>query len=289
MTRTTTLTRATTFVMTVVAAALFVVLCAAFGDGLLIGPIWNSARWLDSPLMTYLLLALIVAAGVVQANRLPADGVVLRFPRDDWTSGQTDEPRWAKLGFGNVFWALLWLPLRLFAGRMWLSAGLAKVGNAAWMDNGRALHAFWQNAVAANPRGQGKITYDWYRDLLRFMDEHAWYVWFAKLIVFGELLVGLALLVGALVGLAAFCGAFLNFNYGLAGTASGNPILLALGVLLVLAWRTAGYWGLDRWLLPALGVPWRPDRIVRPIVTNRRGVTTDGRAERTGSAATRAD
>jgi hypothetical protein len=31
--------------------------------------------------------------------------------------------------------------------------------------------------------------------------------------------------------------------------------------LLILAWKTAGWWGLDRWLLPALGTPWRRGRI----------------------------
>jgi len=258
MSRLTTITRSSTYVLTVAAAALFVVFCAAFGDGLLIGALWNSARWLDSPLITYLLLALIVGAGLLQANRLPADGLVLRFPHDEWTPGQTEEPLFAKLLFGNVFWALLWLPLRFFAGRMWLSAGLSKLANPAWTESGQALHGFWKSAVAVNASGQGKIAYDWYRNFLRYMDDQHWYVWFAKLIVFGEILVGLALLVGGLVGLAAFCGAFLNFNYGLAGAASGNPILMALGVLLILAWRTAGYWGIDRWLLPALGAPWRP-------------------------------
>jgi hypothetical protein len=43
----------------------------------------------------------------------------------------------------------------------------------------------------------------------------------------------------------------------LAGSASTNPVLLLLGILLVLAWKTAGYIGLDRFLLPMLGTPWR--------------------------------
>jgi hypothetical protein len=41
----------------------------------------------------------------------------------------------------------------------------------------------------------------------------------------------------------------------LAGGASTNPVLLLLGFLLVLAWKTAGYIGLDRWLLPLFGLP----------------------------------
>jgi hypothetical protein len=31
-----------------------------------------------------------------------------------------------------------------------------------------------------------------------------------------------------------------------------------LSVLLILAWKTAGCYGLDRWLLRPLGAPWMP-------------------------------
>jgi thiosulfate dehydrogenase (quinone) large subunit len=53
----------------------------------------------------------------------------------------------------------------------------------------------------------------------------------------------------------------MNFNYLLAGSVSTNPILLALAILLVLAWKIAGWWGLDRWVLPLLGTPWRPGKV----------------------------
>ena len=87
------------------------------------------------------------------------------------------------------------------------------------------------------------------------MLDNGWYTWFAKLIAWGEVLVGLGLLVGALVGIAAFFGTLMNFSFMLAGSASTNPVLFGLAVFLVLAWKVAGYWGLDRWLLPALGPP----------------------------------
>jgi thiosulfate dehydrogenase [quinone] large subunit len=32
--------------------------------------------------------------------------------------------------------------------------------------------------------------------------------------------------------------------------------MFTLAVGLILGWKVAGYYGLDRWLLPALGVPW---------------------------------
>jgi thiosulfate dehydrogenase [quinone] large subunit len=84
---------------------------------------------------------------------------------------------------------------------------------------------------------------------------------FGWLVTIGELAVGLALILGALTGIAAFFGIVMNANYLLAGTVSSNPILIILGTLLVLAWRNAGWLGLDRWLLPALGTPWQPGEV----------------------------
>lgn len=253
MTRTSTLSRSTTWMLTVIAAGLFLLLSAAFGKGLLTGPLWNASDWVDSPLITYLLLGLIVLAGLLQASRLPAKRLELRFQAGALPPSQTAAPLLSTLLFGNVFWAILALPIRIFVGRVWFGSGLGKITDPAWTETGEALHGFWRGAVAVNEKGQGKITYDWYRTFLLFMDNQHWYGWFAKLIVAGELLVGIALLAGGLVGVAALGGALLNINYGLAGSASANPILMMLGVALILAWRTAGYWGVDRWLLPLIG------------------------------------
>jgi thiosulfate dehydrogenase [quinone] large subunit len=48
----------------------------------------------------------------------------------------------------------------------------------------------------------------------------------------------------------------------MAGTASSNPVLFTLAILLMLAWKTAGWLGLDRWVLPLLGTPWWRGRIL---------------------------
>ena len=72
---------------------------------------------------------------------------------------------------------------------------------------------------------------------------------------------GIALILGIFTGLAAFFGSIMNMNYLLAGAVSTNPILFAIATLLVLAWKTAGWWGLDRWVLPVLGTPWQPGLI----------------------------
>jgi thiosulfate dehydrogenase [quinone] large subunit len=69
----------------------------------------------------------------------------------------------------------------------------------------------------------------------------------------------------------------MNMNYLLAVTVSTNPILFAIATWLVLAWKTAGWWGLDRWLLPALGTPWRPGLIFQERDGGRREAQQPGR------------
>ena len=77
------------------------------------------------------------------------------------------------------------------------------------------------------------------------------------MITLGEMAVGIGLLLGVLTGVAAFFGSLMNMSFLLAGSASVNPIMFAFAVGLMLAWRVAGYYGVDRYLLPLLGVPWR--------------------------------
>jgi thiosulfate dehydrogenase [quinone] large subunit len=250
-----------TYILTAVSAAIFILLCWIFADGLFTENWWSRDDIATSAIWTYVLLALIVGSGLVQARRLPDEGVQI-LPSSTETTGQVDDPSLWKLLMGNVYFAIFWLPIRFFVGREWLSAGEHKLRDSAWMDTGEALQGYWQSAVAVpEPPGRPRITYDWFRELLQYMLDHEWYTWFAKVVAIGEFLIGLGLVVGALVGMAAFFGTFMNFNFLLAGTASTNPVLFGLGVFLVLAWKVAGFWGLDRWLLPAFGAPWSPGRV----------------------------
>ena len=100
------------------------------------------------------------------------------------------------------------------------------------------------------------ITYDWYRNFLNLLINNHAEGWFAWLVTLGEIAVGLALIFGALTGIAAFFGALMNVSYLLAGSTSSNPVLFTMAIGLMLAWKTAGYYGLDRYLLPRLGTPW---------------------------------
>ena len=58
----------------------------------------------------------------------------------------------------------------------------------------------------------------------------------------------IGLVVGAFVGIAAFFGALMNFNFILAGAASTNGLLLLAALVIVLAWKVAGYIGADYFL-----------------------------------------
>src|SRR5688572_12191203 len=172
------------------------------------------------------------------------------------------DPPIARFLFQSTTAAWIWLVVRLYLAAAWLEAGWRKLTDPAWMETGQGILGFWQRAVAIPaPPARPPVSYDWYRTFIQYLIDTNSQVWFAKLIVFGELLVGLGLLVGALVGIAAFFGAAMNMSFLLAGTTSTNPVLFALGVLLILAWKNAGYIGLDRFLLPALGTPWRQPRM----------------------------
>lgn len=173
------------------------------------------------------------------------------------TSGRViEDPPLARFLFGDTRLAIVWTIIRVLIGYSWLSAGWGKLNNPAWIETGAALQGYWANAVAIPEAGRPAITFDWYRGFLQGMLDSGAYVWFAKLVVLGEVLVGIALIIGAFVGIAAFFGAFMNWNYIMAGSASTNPLLLIGAIVLILAWKTAGYYGLDFFLLPRLGTPW---------------------------------
>ena len=168
------------------------------------------------------------------------------------------EPKLAEFLFADTRVAWVWLLLRLYVGYQWVMAGWEKAAGGAWIgpQAGSALRGFFTGALT-KASGINPAVAPWY----------AWFVStvalphviiFSYLIAFGELAVGVGLVLGAFTGIAAFFGAFMNLNYLFAGTISVNPLLLLIELFLILAWRNAGWLGLDRWLLPRLGAPWKP-------------------------------
>ena len=173
------------------------------------------------------------------------------------------EPPISAFLFNDTRLAPFWLIVRLYAGYEWLMAGIEKLGNPVWTGPkaGTAIAGFVAGALKKTTGDHPDVT-GWYAAFLQgvVLPNAALWSW---LITLGEIAVGIGLILGLFTGIAAFFGGFMNANYLLAGTVSTNPILFILATWLVLAWRVAGYWGVDRWLLPALGVPGHPGALFR--------------------------
>lgn len=158
--------------------------------------------------------------------------------------------------FRNTLSAPFWTVIRVLLGGVWLMAGFEKATNHAWIGNasGTALTGFLNGALQKTSGLHPDVS-SWYAYFIEHVAlPHT--TLFSHLVVWGEILVGIALIVGFLVGVSAFFGLFMNFNFMLAGTVSINPIMVVPGILLIIAWRNAGWYGIDRLVLPKLlGAP----------------------------------
>lgn len=168
-----------------------------------------------------------------------------------------------KFLFENTKISVFWLVLRLYVGYEWVTAGWGKLMGDGWVgiNSGKAIGGFVQGALAKTA-GAHPDVFGWYGTFLEKVVLAYPSEW-AHAITYGEIAVGVALILGAFTGIAAFFGLFMNLNFMLAGTAGINPILFVIQLFLVLAWRTAGYLGLDRYLLPKLGTWWQPGSLFR--------------------------
>jgi thiosulfate dehydrogenase [quinone] large subunit len=221
--------------------------------------IWNFAGQISDDYWGVALLILFVLALITafiqfseERTALKAVSSAERFP----------EPAISRFFLGSEGSAGLWFVVRMEVGSSWLLAGWEKIQSPAWGTSGKAISGFVAGALAKasgpNPDVQG------------------WYVWFLQhavlpnagffsaLITYGEFAVGLGVLLGILTGIAAGFGVLMNLNYLLAGTVSINPVLGMFGLFLVFSWRVCGWIGGDRWLLPTLGLPWKPGTSFRP-------------------------
>lgn len=167
-----------------------------------------------------------------------------------------NDPPLARFLFNDTRSAILWLVLRVWLGYKWIDAALHKVDNPAWVETGEALKGFWTGAIAIPEAGRPPIAFDYYRGFIQFLLDTESYTWFAKVVAYGELIIGIALILGLFTGIAAFFGAIMNWNFMMAGAASTNPMLFAVALAIILAWKVAGYIGLDHFLLPLFGTPW---------------------------------
>lgn len=153
---------------------------------------------------------------------------------------------------------LAWLVVRLWLGYTWLLHGIEKVfgpGASAWVgsDAGKGVTGFLKGAIAKSPLGEGfdpaktphPAVAEWYAVLARdyFLPNAQL---FSYMVAYGELLVGIALLVGIFTRFSAIMAAVMALAFLLAGSTSGGlPILLTVGIALSFAGTTVGRFGLD--------------------------------------------
>ena len=169
------------------------------------------------------------------------------------------EPRVSKFFFASKWMAPIWTVVRVYLGWQWLTAGWHKVWvdgafNPAWIGPNASAAGGFLNGALAKSTGDAPTVAAWYGWLI----EHVFLpnaTLFTNLVSIGEVLIGAALLLGLLTGLSALMGGLMNVAFLFAGTLSSNPLMFVLATWLVLAWRVAGYYGLDRWVLPWLGAP----------------------------------
>jgi thiosulfate dehydrogenase (quinone) large subunit len=153
--------------------------------------------------------------------------------------------------------SIIWLAVRLWLGYSWMNAGYQKIWgsekSAFWFGSGAGVKGFATAGVAGSTAGKGGASYGWWAGFLHnFVIPNA--SWIAKLVALGELMIGIALILGLFTGLAALAGLVLNLTYMFSGSAGVNPMYAIASVGLILAWRNAGWLGADRF---ALSGAWR--------------------------------
>lgn len=150
----------------------------------------------------------------------------------------------------------LWVLIRVYVGYQFLNAGWGKItGEKAFDATGYLKGAAAKIVPAANltPEQLAKfkpITATWWGDFLNgFAIPNV--ELFNFMIPWGELLVGLALIVGFATIFSASMGALMNFAFLMSGSTSSNPYLFALQFILVAAGGAyAGYLGVDYFFRP---------------------------------------
>lgn len=138
--------------------------------------------------------------------------------------------------------SVVWTMLRIWLGVQWLEAGWHKVNDG--FDASGFLQGAMTKATGEHPAVQG-----WYAEFLNgFALPNV--ELFNVLIPWGEILVGVGLVVGFMTLPALIAGAFMNLNFLLAGTVSTNPVLYTAAIILLFAGRGTYYWGADHWIMP---------------------------------------
>ncbi|WP_077624485.1 DoxX family protein [Sediminibacillus massiliensis] len=134
--------------------------------------------------------------------------------------------------------------IRIYLGYAWLTAGWHKLAD------GFDATGFLQGAVASATGDHPAVQGWWAAFLETVAIPNAGL--FSFLVAWGEILVGIALILGIFTNFAAFMGITMNFAFLFSGTVSTNAQMVLLTAFLLVAGFNAGKYGLDRWVIPFL-------------------------------------
>lgn len=132
--------------------------------------------------------------------------------------------------------------IRVYLGWNWLKAGWGKVTGD--FDATGYLQGALSKASGENPTVQG-----WWASFLENVAIPNAQL-FNILVPWGEVFVGLGLIVGGFTTLAVFFGIVMNFAFLLSGTLSTNPQMIILSLIVIIAGVNAGKIGIDRYIVP---------------------------------------
>ena len=134
--------------------------------------------------------------------------------------------------------------IRIYIGYEWITAGIGKV------SGGFDASGFIQGAIAS-AGGEHPAVQGWWAGFLNAVALPNASM-FSFVVAWGEVLVGIALILGIFTNFAALMGITMNFAFLFSGTVSTNAQMVLLTIFLIIAGFNAGRYGLDRWVIPFL-------------------------------------
>lgn len=144
----------------------------------------------------------------------------------------------------NRIASALLLVVRLYLGYSWLTSGYGKI------MEGFDASGFLKGALAKTGGEHPSVQAWWASFVEGFALPNV--DLFNVLVPWGELLVGLGLILGCFTTAAAFFALVMNFSFLFSGTLSTNPQMVLLTIFVAVAGLNAGRYGLDRFVIPYL-------------------------------------
>ncbi|WP_163969401.1 DoxX family protein [Oceanobacillus halotolerans] len=135
--------------------------------------------------------------------------------------------------------------LRIYIGYQWFTSGFGKITTGGFDASG-----FLQGAIAS-AGGDHPAVQGWWATFLEAVALPNAGL-FSFLVMWGEVLVGAALILGLFTNFAALMGITMNFAFLFSGTVSTNAQMVVITFFLIVAGFNAGRYGLDRWVIPFL-------------------------------------